>query len=165
MAVRTETFKVPAAAYANAAARHLFFKVLPALLAVIAILAVAAGFDTRWAYVLLIVLFVVYPMIMSLAWMVCAAAPEVSLCTRPQRWEFTARTLTVSLLSENSEYSENSENSRTVIHTITVRPADIAAIAVRGANTVLRLVPGDKNTVRFLIIPTALIPEGQLKPL
>lgn len=164
MAVASRIFKLPATDYVKAVAGQLLFKWLPLLLAVIAILAVAAVYDLRWAYVLLITIFVVYPMLMSFAWIAVCASPDLLLCAHPQRWLFSSQTITVEFFPLNTSVDEDSEDSAPAepFASATVSTSGIASISTRGKNTIIRLAPDRSDKIRFLIIPTTYIPDGQL---
>lgn len=84
----TAVFQCPATAYVRVAARQRLLRQawLPA--ALLTALAVAAFYDVRFVYVLLMVLFALYPMALTTAWLAMTGKPEFVMASRPQRWTF-----------------------------------------------------------------------------
>ena len=84
----TSVFKVGASDYAAAQLRRLALRFVWLPAAILGACA-AAGLllaDSRWIFVCLILLFVVYPMLASLVWLSATASREASMLLRPQRW-------------------------------------------------------------------------------
>lgn len=141
------TFTPGAAPYASLLARRLLIRYLPGLLAVLCIPAIWAFFDSRMIYVCLITLFIIYPMIMSLAWLAAVAKPEVTLCSRPQRWTFEGDVITVDFL--------DSEGVATV-KSVCFRRGD-AEMTRSGRNCVFAF-DNSPDGISALIIPADKVP-------
>lgn len=80
----TELYTVPIAAYIKEEAGRRLAALwwIPAVAALA--LAIAGAFDSRYIYLCLMVVLIVYPMALSLCWLAIAARPEMSILTRPQ---------------------------------------------------------------------------------
>lgn len=81
-------FRCPPAVYVRGKAKRLLKRYLwlPALLTIVLI--VASCFDIRFAYLLVMVLFVVYPMVLTFIWITITGQKHAVMATRPQRWTF-----------------------------------------------------------------------------
>lgn len=85
---RTQRFSIPASAYVNAMARRRL-TTWSWVAAVAVIAAGVAGFaDSRYWYLGLMLLFIVYPMVLSFTWIAVAGRRDVALLTHPQEWLF-----------------------------------------------------------------------------
>lgn len=91
----TGQFSVAAAVYVKAVARRRLWGViwLPALL--LAAAAVVGCFDNRFWFLGLLLLFIVYPMALSLTWLSLAARPAMRWLLRPQEVAFEQSRTTV----------------------------------------------------------------------
>lgn len=110
----TPRFSVSSAAYVKVAARRRMWRIIP-IPALALLAAAAAGFaDPRWWYVGLMLLFIVFPMVLSFTWMVMAAHPAMRWLLRPQQWTFTPDAVEVNFfpfLPAESDKADRSDES------------------------------------------------------
>lgn len=78
--------------------RHLAAVVLP-----LAALVVASCYDTRFIYVTLIFVFIVFPMVLTMVWLKEGLAPETVRLSEPQRLVADDRGLTVEYLGRDED--------------------------------------------------------------
>lgn len=147
------TFTPGASMYASILARRLLIRFLPGLLAVLCIPAVWAFYDSRMIYLALILLFIIYPMIMSISWLTVTCSNHVTLCSRPQRWIFHDDSVTVDFLA----YDGN-----TTVDTIAFKWKDVS-VTLSGGRYIIET---DENArARILILPVDKVPENLVIPL
>lgn len=91
----TGQFSVAASVYVRAVARRRLWGVvwLPCLL--LAAAAIAGWFDSRFWFLGLLLLFIIYPMALSLTWLSLAARPAMRWLLRPQEVSFHPDGITV----------------------------------------------------------------------
>lgn len=152
----TEVFACPASLYVSRTARrHLYRLLVPALLVAVA-LAVGACFDSRYAYVLLMVLLVVYPMVLAFAWIALTGKESMVLVTRPQRWSLGSspdEALTVEFFRFGCDPLDPGEP----VEKVTVAVSDIERSERRGGYHSI--------WTRSPRVPLLLIPQSALEPL
>lgn len=84
----SEIFNISPKTYAAARARQ-YAGALTAALALPLTAALIAGFyDVRWWFVGLMVIFIIFPMVLTMAWFSLTGSPSMALLLRPQRWTF-----------------------------------------------------------------------------
>lgn len=143
------SFTPGAAVYASTLARRLLIRFLPALLAVICIPAVWAFFDIRMLYLCLMLIFIIYPMIMSMAWIAVVAKPHVAMCARPQSWRFDGDYVAVSFLAYDGE---------TVVKCLRFEWKDVDVEFSAKRYIIDRRNAGDD--IATLILPADLVPDN-----
>lgn len=148
----SDIFSISPQTYAKARTRQ-YACVWAAALAIPAIIAIVAGFyDIRWWFVGLIVIFIVYPMAITMAWFSLTGSPSMTLLLRPQRWTFRKdRRVDIEFFHFDTE--ENPE------------PAERLTVAIRSVNAgsryiVLRTMPGQR--FGLILIPVAFMPPEYL---
>lgn len=152
----TEIFTINATKFASIEGRRLLFRWLWLPVVAAIILAVIGLTDARYAFVALIVLLVVCPMIFSLAWFSLIGKRQVAKFTHPQRWTFCDDKIVVELFhfeqTDDSVPFENVEIPRTQISDV-----DFSSNPV-----IVRLLP-QTNMPSFLLIPQNLFPQTFIK--
>ena len=144
----TDIFQVPAATYAKACLSR---KAGPGtvLLGIPVAAGAIAGFaDVRWWLVTLMLLLLVYPMAITMAWLSLMGKPAMAMRLRPQRWTMTADG-NISLEFFHFEHEENPEPVNT-------ESASIASVAPKGQYTAVSLKNGSRFD--FLLIPSRMMP-------
>lgn len=146
----TARFSVSASDYVNTRARQLAGRWwwLPAL--PVSALAILGFGDNRLWYLAMMVIFVIYPMILSLTWLKMAAEPSVQWLTRPQRWHVGQQSITIDFFP--FECDDDTEPLKTLSFT----PADAES---GGRLRRIDVAPNDLN-IRFLLIPDDELPPG-----
>ena len=164
----TPRFSVSSADYVKVAARRRMWRYI--LLPALAILAAAAaGFtDPRWWYVGLILLFTVFPLVLSVTWMVMAAHPAMRWLLRPQRWTFTPDAVevdffrfppAVSDLSDKSDRSDKSDPADALpVEHLRIPLKDMTEADSVSTYRVFDLAPRPLK-IDFLLIPRDLVPQ------
>lgn len=164
----TPRFSVSSADYVNVAARRRMWRFI--LLPALAILAAAAaGFtDPRWWYVGLILLFTVFPLVISVTWMVMAAHPAMRWLLRPQQWTFTPDAVEVDFFrfptveSDMSDTSDKSDKSDPA-DDLPVEHLRIPLKDMTEADSVSTFrvfdLPARPLKIDFLLIPRDLVPQ------
>lgn len=147
---RSDIFQVPAATYAKACLSR---KAGPGTLLLI-IVPVAAGIvagfaDMRWWLVTLMLLLLVYPMAMTMAWFAMMGKPAMAMRLRPQRWTISTDGV-LSLEFFHFDHDEEPEPVNTEI-------ASIASVSPQGQYTAVRLRPGSRFD--FLLVPSRMMPQ------
>ena len=167
----TPRFSVCATAYVKVAARRRLWCIIP--LPALALLACAvAGFaDMRWWYVGLMLLFIVFPMVLSFTWIVMAAHPAMRWLLRPQCWTFSPGAVEVDFFhfppagpdtSDRSDRTDNTDspdglNSDIPVEHLHIELRDITEAETVGQYRVLDL-SGRPLKIDFLLIPNELVP-------
>lgn len=152
----TPRFSVSSADYVNVAARRRMWRFI--LLPALAILAAAAaGFtDPRWWYVGLILLFTVFPLVISVTWMVMAAHPAMRWLLRPQQWTFTPDAVDVDFFRFPTVESDKSDD-------LPVEHLRIPLKDMTEADSVSTFrvfdLPARPLKIDFLLIPRDLVPQ------
>lgn len=148
----SDIFSISPQTYAKARTRQ-YACVWAAVLAIPVIIAIVAGFyDIRWWFVGLIVIFIVYPMAITMAWFSLTGSPSMTLLLRPQRWTFRKdRRVDIEFFHFDTE--ENPE------------PAERLTVAILSVNAgsryiVLRTMPGQR--FGLILIPVAFMPPEYL---
>lgn len=145
---RSDIFQVPAATYAKACLSRKAGSGTVLLIIPVAIGAIAGFADIRWWLVTLMLLLLVYPMAITMAWLSMMGKPAMAMRLRPQRWTIAADG-NMSLEFFHFEREDNPEPVNT-------ETASIASISPQGQYTAVRLKPG--NRFDFLLIPSRMMP-------
>lgn len=149
----SDTFTIPSSAYTAVYARRYGAAAL-AVAALPLLLAIVAGFsDVRWWIIALMTLFIVYPMVLTMAWLAMMAKSSMTQRLRPQRWEFMPDG---GFKAEFLHYPKDDEE-QTVAASCTIDRKQIAALRRYGSRSAFVLVkdaPFD-----FLLIPSDLVPD------
>lgn len=153
---RTDIFTVPAKAYATAYARQ-HAGAWVAALAVPVLAAVVAGFyDMRWWIVGLMALMIVYPMVLTMAWLTLTGRPSMAMRLRPQQWTFgNGGSLDVDFFRFDVVADEAA--GRSPVGEVT---SAISAVKPCGAYYAVRLVAGAPFDI--LLIPSRMMPTELL---
>ena len=156
----TEQFSIPSATYAAVYVRR-YAATASAIAAVPLLCAIIAGFyDIRWWLIAIMCLLIVYPMLLTLAWLALLARPSMTARLRPQRWMFGQdNSVEVQFLHFPSA-GEDADGQAEVAETFNFLPGDIDTISSSGRNSILRF--RKERKFDFLIIPSDLFPEEML---
>lgn len=160
--ITTPRFTVRATDYVNAVARRRLWSIawLPALL--IASAAIVGAYDTRFLYVALMLLFIVYPMVLSLTWLAMAAHSSMRWLLRPQTWTFGPDgNLTIVFYTWPSPDDDDKDAAEPeAVGQITL---DAAALEEATPQRRFYCVPAPAKPlgINFLLIPTELWPDLQ----
>lgn len=150
----TEIFRVPAAEFVKTTAMRRLWSIawIPALLLLAAVI---AGFaDSRFWFLGLMLLFIVYPMAMSMAWFRLVGHPSMSLLLRPQSWILDGNTLAIRF---HRYTSDDEGNNPDVKETLTF-PATILEEAETHSKFTIVPAPENMYKIQFLLIPANLMP-------
>ncbi len=155
----TPVFSVSPSVYVAAMSRRRMSRLIWWIAAVVGVLAVLAAKDIRFAYLLLMFLFVLFPMISAFMWIVMTGKEAFTLCTRPQRWiisEIPAEALTVDFFS----FEVDRDNPCAPVRTIVLADSDIRRIDYGKDSVKVWMNPGcaGSGNAELLIIPTRLLP-------
>lgn len=144
----SEIFSIPAKAYAAARARR-YAGAWATALALPLIAALIAGFyDMRWWFVGLMALFILYPMMLTMAWFTLTGSPAMALLLRPQRWTFNGdKSIYIEFFHFDTEEHPEPVDRRTV----TVRD-----VASGGRFSTVKAAPNQQFDI--LLIPSGLVP-------
>ena len=144
----TGQFSVAAAVYVKAEARRRLWGViwLPALL--LAATAVAGYFDNRFWFLGLLLLFIVYPMVLSLTWLSLASRPAMRWLLRPQKVIFEPGKTTVDFYG----YDEDAP----VVASLSLSDGDITDVEQTGKYVTVFLRENSFG-IDFLLIPTEIL--------
>ena len=147
----TGQFSVPASVYVRAVARRRLWGVvwLPCLL--LAAAAIAGCFDSRFWFLGLLLLFIIYPMALSLTWLSLAARPAMRWLLRPQEVSFHPDGITVEFYG----YEEDAPPAGT----FRLTSDDIRETEQSGKYVTLFLNQ-NKFDIDFLLIPAENLPQG-----
>lgn len=148
----SDIFSISPHTYAKARARK-YAGAWAVALVLPVIAAVIAGFyDMRWWFVGLIVLFIIYPMVLTMAWFSLTGSPSMALLLRPQRCTFR-RDRKVDIEFFHFDTEENPE------------PADRITVAISDADAgsryiTLKASPGQR--LGLILIPVSQMPPEYL---
>lgn len=150
-AMTTEPFRLSPAKYLRVAAGKLLPRVLTVLAVPVMACFVAACFDLRWAFVGLILLFLVAPTLIAYIYFYKLLTPEAREALQPKKITFEKECLTVEYLSveENAPVPA----SRRISH------KEITDRYFSAGCLVLQI----KGTRYPLLIPEGMIPQGALE--
>ena len=151
--MKTELFRTPPGPYALIEARRSGWKLgLPALLLVM-VPGVLSLSDIRYGVIVIMVICVVYPMILLLAWLKITAMPGMVLRMRPQQWELNSD----SSLSIRFYPFGADEESASAITEIVLTPDQIESIEPFGEYQVVYVSESDYP--RYFLIPKSITKE------
>lgn len=151
------TFTPSASAYAAAYVRRKAGLVLGCILPPVIAAAIAGLFDMRWWFVGLMLLFIVLPMALSMAWFTLIAKPEMAVRLRPQKWNFTPDG-GAEIEFYRFPATDDTEDTFVLADTFSFTPSDITDIVEEGNNTRFCLHKGSRFDI--LLIPTPLCPPA-----
>lgn len=150
----SDIFSISPQTYAKARARK-YAGAWAAALVLMVIVAVVAGFyDMRWWFFGLIVLLIVYPMALTMAWFSLIGSPSVALLLRPQRCTFRSdRKVDIEFFHFDFDTEENPE------------PSDRLTVAICGVDSgsryiTLKASPGQR--LGLILIPVSQMPPEYL---
>ena len=145
----TGQFRVEAAVYVKTAARRRLWSVvwLPALL--LAAAAVAGCFDSRFWFLGLLLLLIIYPMALSLTWLAYVARPEMRWLLRPQELTIDPDGATVGFYGYDEDAPLESS-----LH---LAQGDIREGESTGKYTAIFLTENSFG-INFLLVPTEKLP-------
>lgn len=149
-------FSCPAPLYARAMVRRFLARYAWVGVAAVVALGVAAIFDTRYVYVLLIVLMVAYPMVFSMIWITKTGSADFVRATRPQRWTFQPDG---SAEIEFFRFADNDERHGAPIEVLTLKAENIERIALRKGYTYV----WTRGCSSVLIVPTRFTPSSTVQ--
>lgn len=153
----TGLFRVPAAEFVKATASRRLWSVawIPAMLLIAA--GIAGTADSRFWFLGLMLLFIVYPMAMSMAWFRLVGHPSMEYLLRPQTWLIDGDSLIVRF---HNYHSDDEEGEPTVKETIAFSSGILDEAETHRKFTLIP-APENKFRIQFLLIPaghaTALI--------
>lgn len=148
----SEIFSISAKTYAAARARQYAGAWAAALILPLVAAVIAGFFDMRWWFVGLMALFIVYPMVLTMAWFSLTGKAYMALLLRPQRWTFHKnRRLDIEFFRFDMEKDSEPMERRS----ITIK--DIAP----GSHYIsFKAAPGQHFDI--LLIPAELVPAEYL---
>lgn len=152
----SEVFTCPASLYVRHRARRRLLRLAAPGALPAAVLAVAACCDTRFVYVLLMALLIVYPMALAFAWIALTGSKSMTLATRPQRWT-TGTSASEALAVEFYRFGCDPHRPGTPVEKVTVAASDIERSERRGGYHTI--------WTRNRRVPLLLIPQSALQPL
>jgi len=154
----TGAFSIPAASYAAVYARR--YAALGLTIAALPLLcAIVAGFsDIRWWLIALMCLLIVYPMVLTMAWLALMARPAMSMRLRPQVWHFLPGGGFAVDFLRCARNGEDNSYAPEIAASLTISSNEITKAAVSGRFYALYLRQG--CDFDFLLIPSALMPEA-----
>lgn len=154
MVSTTDRYRVDASAYVRLEATALIGRVwwVAALAAIV--LGVMGTADTRWWYLALMLVFVVYPMALSMAWIVLAGRPAMAWLARPQSIHTTPEgAATISF------YRYDAEADDAPLDSLTIARSDISSVEYLQRYTRISLRP-NRFDIKTLLIPSAHMPAS-----
>lgn len=162
-------FRPDAGAYIGRLTRRVLMRWAWLPLSAVAICAIAATADMRFAYLGLIIALIVYPMALAMVWMAQGAHTATAMLTRPQRWRRcgdNARIIEIELYqfaAEEDDIVDDEEPQPVAVMTVGL---DEVKRIDAGADTVaLWLRRGRSDGVRLLLAPKTALPDGMLDEL
>ena len=148
----SDIFRTPAGPYAMIEARRNGWKAGLGALAVVAVLILLSLSDFRYGVVALMVVCVVYPMILLLAWLRLTASKEMTLRMRPQRWILQHDgSLKLEFFAFQNEEGAEPEAVESRILT----PDAVESVETSGKYHVINLISA--TTPGFYLIPSTII--------
>lgn len=148
-------YTVPASAYVKAEARMRLWRYWWLVAVPSLVLAVVGAYDSRYWYLLLMLLFIVYPMAMSFAWMVLAAHKSMQWRLRPQEVENGDDCLMVRFYPYDDAEADAID--------VFVIPDDCLFTAERQSDYLRVALPQpNKLDMTFLLIPADRVPAGAI---
>lgn len=157
MASASDIFRTPAGPYARIEARRYYKSVGVIGLSTVVVLVMLSVTDFRFAIVALMVVCVVIPMLMLLAWLKLTANPQVQLHMRPQRW---TRRPDGALLVEFFPFAVSDDKPADPVATAVIEPDNVDRVEDAGKYTVVHIAEPLPNTCPFFIIPSSITHEN-----
>lgn len=145
----TSIFRIPATEFVKVSASRRLWSVawIPALLIIAA--AIAGAADSRFWFLGLMFIFIVYPMAMSMAWFRLVGHPSMELLLRPQSWTLDGDSLIVRF----HNYEPEEKECEPAVKETVVFPAGILDDAESHRKFTIIPVPENKYRIQFLLIP------------
>lgn len=157
-------FTVAARHYVGTAARRTLAMWWWLAALVLGALAIAGTFNSRYIYLCLMVLFIVYPMLLSFTWLALAARPAMSWCMRPQHIE-SAPEGALRLCFHAYPAPESDEAAGEVLGSLEISAVELENSERHGAHTLTELHRPNEFGIKFVILPgdalNALSPSNQ----
>lgn len=157
----TPVFSVPTRFYVRALVRRFLKRWLWCAVGIAVLLACLAVRDVRFAYLLLMLVFVVYPMAMSLVWLSITGRRAFTLLSRPQRWTFSDEA-SAALTVEFFAFGTEADEPGTPVESLALAESDIRGIERGRQHTLIRVSPNFKplQSVLILIVPSGFMPSA-----
>ena len=149
MPVITPIYTVAASAYVNAEARRYIAKWWWAVAAAPAALAVAGAHDMRFLYLALMLVLVVYPMVLSMMWIVLAGRPSTSMLARPQHLSIDGDGATLFFHA----FPKYDEAEGEVIASVRIGAGAMQEAENHGKHFLVYIDMPDMPKVKYLLIP------------
>ena len=145
-------FTVPASAYASAYARR-YACAWAAALSLPIVCGIIAGFyDLRWWFITMMCLFIVYPMVLVMAWFSLTGQPSMAMRLRPQECAFSPDgNLSVSYYAFDSD--DTDEPIATECHNIR---------SIRTYGKYAAVITDSPAKSNLHLIPTRLVPDSMI---
>lgn len=145
----TGIFRVPSTEFVKVAAGRRLWSVawLPGLLLLAA--AIAGFADPRFWYLGLMLLFIIYPMVMSMAWFRMVGHRSMEVLLRPQSWTLDGENLTVRF----HFYHPDADGETPAVKESLVLPAVVLEDAESHRRFTVVPLPDNRFKIDFLIIP------------
>lgn len=157
MVYASEIFRTPAAPYALIEARRSLKSLALAILVLLAALTILSFSDWRFAIVALMVVCVLLPMILLIAWLKLTATKEMQMHIRPQRWtRLSDNTLKVDFFP----FSISDDAGLAPLASVVISKEDIERIESSGKYHTLFLDHALPGTYACFIIPSSIIQEN-----
>ena len=151
----TPRFTVGASEYVKTDARQRLSHWWWCIAVPVVALCIAGIVDSRYFYLALMLIFIVYPMLLSFAWLATAAHKTMPRLTRPQEWQFSADAFVVDFYP-----FENTEDS-IPLKTIRISNNDITDIRRTGKYWQF-IVKAQVYDIKFLLIPAEYVPAENI---
>lgn len=153
----SEIFRTPAAPYAFIEARQHLWSIGWLPLVLVIVLFFIGTYDLRFAVLAMMIVCVVYPMLLLLAWLKLTGSKEMSLRLRPQRWE---RLPDGSIEIEYYTFEATEDSGHQIIAKQKILPADIQNIEKTGKYYIIHLIPQTERRLSFHLLPSHIITEN-----
>ncbi len=162
-------FRPVAGAYIGRLTRRALLRHAWLPIVVVAVCALAATADMRFAYLGLIFALIVYPMALVMVWMSQGASPATAMLTRPQRWSRNADNPDIIEISLYPFAAENPEDTRDEtlqpVATVMIPLGEVSGMDCGTDTVALWLRKGRADGVRLLLAPKTALPDGLLEQL
>lgn len=151
----TDIFTVGAGPYVSASARRLLARWWWIAAVPVLALAIAGTFDSRYLYLCLMLIFVIYPSALAMTWIALAGKTSMRWCPRPQHIEENKGETTLVFHKYEPE-GEGDDATRPELARLDI-PAPALAEARRGNSlTTITLDRNNEFAIPFLLIPTEI---------
>lgn len=151
----SQRYTVPASAYIKAEVRKRLWRFWWLIAAVMLVPAIAGCYDSRYWYVLLMLLFIVQPMVLSFTWFALAAHKSMQWRLRPQETEVGQNGLIV-------RFYPYDDPDAAAVDVLEIPFDAIAALERQSGYLMVALTKPNKMNISFLLLPADIIPVGAL---